>query len=743
MFNRHLTCAAVLAISMLSAFDSLADRRLHTLQHHTVAPKIDGVLDEPAWQQATTIELDYVVEPDAGAPAPVRTEVMLYEDGEHLYVAFKAYDPEPEKIRASLRDRDTLWQDDNVALIIDTFNSERSGFEFFVNPLGAQGDALMTDVTQWEEDSSWDAIWDSAGQITDEGYVVEISIPFNALRFPDSQEKLTWNIAAWRNYPRNNKIQMSHYNNDRNRTCTLCQFDQFEGFKDIRRGKNFQLTPTTTISKNETREDAFSPWDNTGTEADAGIDLRWGLDQHTVLNATINPDFSQVESDANQLSVNDTYSLFFEEKRPFFLDGANYFSTDLLNLVHTRNIADPDYGIKISGKRDAHSFGLMAANDLQTNFIIPGNEGSDIAELNRDSEILIARYKLDVGERNNIGLALTDRQGEDYRNTLLSVDGALWFEQQHSLRYQIAYSDSENPESLQEEFELAPDQQGHAAMLRYRYANATSSVFGSFQDVSEDFRADLGFFRKVDYRKFALGGSHTWYNKPGSTWKNYSVVGDYDKSYDQSGKLLEEEAEIYAEIAGPKQSYAEIGLIHRDRLYDEVYFTETQWTAFGKFTPVGGLEVKAFARIGDQIDFANTQLGEVFNIEGTIVWQAGRHVEAEISHTYNYLDVDNQRLYTANLSDVRISYQFDARNRLRLVLQHTDIERDLGLYNEPEDEDALSKDFSAQLLYSYKINPQTLFFLGFSSGAYQDDEIDKMENTSKSVFAKFSYAWQL
>jgi hypothetical protein len=210
---------------------------------------VDGVLDEESWKSATKMDLAYENNPGEGIPSPVKTEVYFYHDAKSLYVAFKAYDPDPSKIRASLRDRDALWADDNVGIIIDTFNDERGAFEFFVNPLGAQADMKMDDTDGWDEDDSWDAIWDSAGRITDFGYVVEMSIPFSSLRFPENNGEKIWNIAGWRNYPRDVRIQMATYKRDRNIKCNLCQFQQIVGLKDIKSGNNFQLTPTLTISK--------------------------------------------------------------------------------------------------------------------------------------------------------------------------------------------------------------------------------------------------------------------------------------------------------------------------------------------------------------------------------------------------------------------------------------------------------------------------------------------------------------
>ena len=193
----------------------------------------------------------------------------------------------------------------------------------------------MTDTDDWAEDPSWDAIWDSAGQITENGYVVEMRIPFTALRFPKNQEQLTWSFAVWRNYPRDVFYQMSNVGFDRDVKCSFCQFDKLTGFRNMSESKNIQLTPTLTALRHDTKDTVPGDWQNGDIDTEAGLDLRWGVTQDAVINATINPDFSQVEADSLELDVNTTYSIYYAEKRPFFLDGASYFDTNQLELLYT------------------------------------------------------------------------------------------------------------------------------------------------------------------------------------------------------------------------------------------------------------------------------------------------------------------------------------------------------------------------------------------------------------------------
>jgi len=718
----------------------------YALTHHDEKIIVDGVMDEPVWKEATKMVLKYENKPGEGIPASVKTEVYFYENGESFNVAIVAYDPNPELIRASLRDRDALWDDDNVGIVIDTFNDQRNAYEFFVNPLGAQADMRMDDSSGWDEDSSWDAIWDSAGQINDKGYIVEMSIPFTALRFPQTDGKLTWNVAGMRNYPRDVRKQMSTYQEDRNIKCNLCQFDQIVGFENIKPSNNFQLTPTLTVSRHDKKLNVPGEWDTGDTDVEPGLDIRWGITQDMVLNVTVNPDFSQVEADSGQLDVNNTYSLFQPEKRPFFLDGASYFNTSSFNFVHTRNIAEPDAGVKLTGKTDQHSYGVMVANDKKTQFLMPGNSGSGIATLNDESDIAVARYKMDVGERNDIGVLVTNRESSDYNNTLVSVDGNYWFSQADSLQYQLARSESDNPTAVQEDFEVAKEQQGNAYSLRYKHETRDYKLKADYTNVTENFRADLGFQSQANYEKVLLGGSQTWYGKSDDTLTQWGYFGDWDKTYDQNGKMLEQEYELIGEVEGPMQLYANFGFTHREKYHNGEYFNENQVRSFMKFTPVAELKLKFFTRMGKQVDYANTQLGDVFNFETTATWDANKHINIDFSHNYRQLEVESKRLFTANQYDVRLGYQFDMRSILKLVVQYTDIDRDADMYSYDSIEDRpneTNRRFSTQLIYSYKINPQTLFFVGYSDGGYQDDDLDSLERDQRTVFTKFSYAWQL
>ena len=736
--DKRLLTGAMLLGTLLTAPAKSAE---YQLLRANAEIAIDGNLDEPIWQQATVIPLNYEAYPNHGEPARTRTEALLFEDGEYLYIAIKAYDDNPEKIRAAFRAHDSLWADDNVGILLDTFNTQRNAYEFFINPYGAQADVLMDDTDGWKEDDSWDAIWDSAGKITDQGYQVEVAIPFSALRFPDQAGEQTWNIAFWRSYPRTLKSSSTSFPRDRDSKCTICQFDQIKGFADIDKGHALQLTPTLTVGRADQRN-VQGEWQNGDTKKEVGLDVRWGVTQDIVLNATINPDFSNVEADDGQLDVNNINALFYNEKRPFFLDGADYFNTAMFDFVHTRNIVSPDIGAKVTGKLDSHSFGVLMADDSRTNFLLPGSQSSRVIRLDQSSKNLTARYKTDIGERSYAGVLMTNRRADGYSNDMISIDGVAALNDSHTLLYQFARSDSDNS-AFAEEFGLQNEQSGNAFAGQYNYRTGEHSAYVTYNRVDQDFRSDLGFQRQADFEKLIIGGSRTWYIK-GHDWINQvRINGDWDKTYRLSdNQMLEQELEGYASVNGLYESYVRLGFLARERFYVDQVFDERQVNFFAEAKLHEDVYLNLFVNVGDQLDFDNVQLGDGFYADSYFNWQVTEQWELQLSQFFDKLDVDGGQLYKAYLADAVLLYQMDMRNQFRLNVQYTDISRNPLLYNRPEFYSASETYVQTQFLYSYKVNPQTLIYVGYGDFGMDDPQRNKFVRSDRAVFAKFSYAWQ-
>ncbi|WP_168204254.1 carbohydrate binding family 9 domain-containing protein [Aliikangiella coralliicola] len=737
---------------IISAAETSVQRKKinYQLPHVAETINVDASLNESAWQQALKIELNYETDPGENTTPPVKTEVFLFENGDTLFVGFNAHDPDPSAIRDYLTDRDDVWSSDFVGIKFDTFGESRKAFQFFVNALGVQADATQEDFRG--DDSNWDAIWDSAGRVTETGYIVEMAIPLRALRFPEKQGFQTWPMEILRFYPREFRHRIASSPVNRNIPCRVCQFDHLIGFSDIKPSKNLSFTPTLVVAQSDSREDAFSEWDEGDIDNEVGLDFRWGITQDIILNATFNPDFSQVEADSAQLDINNTFTIFLEEKRPFFLDGADYFNT-LNRLVHTRDIIEPDFGLKVTGQNNGHSFGVFTADDKHTSFLVPGNQGSELVLLeNAKSENQVLRYSYDLGNKNTIGVLVTNRDGDDYSNQVTSIDGKYWFDGNNSIQIQYMSSDSRYADVVIDEYDSVSVKNisDDAYSINFDHESRNWWAYASYNEFGKDFRADLGFLSRVNYDKSVIGLGYKWFPENNNTWWNkITLGGDWDVTYDNDNLKLEQESELNFRLFAALQSETGFGFGKRDRYYDGDEFDNTpgnyfdeQFIYFFSFLkPVEGLKIGSEFEWQDEVDVSNERLGESFRISPDVTWQFNRHWTSRLEYTILDFDVPDGDLFDAKVLNFRLTYQIDVRSLLRFTVQGLDIKRTPGLYL--DDVDAREKSLNTQLLYSYKINPQTLFFAGYSDQGYQDDDLDSIKKTGRSLFMKFSYAWQL
>jgi len=747
-----------IALAERSSRTSANNKIQYQLPHIKTQILLDGKITEKVWEKALKIDLNYETSPGENIKPNVVTHVYLYEDGETLYVAFDAKDENPESIRDFLLDRDNIWRSDFVGLKFDTFGESKKAFQFFSNAKGIQADAIQEDFRG--DDSTWDAIWYSKAKINSNGYVVEMAIPFRALRFPATNRKQTWGIEVLRFLPRKMFHRIANSPVNRNIACSICQFDQLVGFEKVEQSKNLRLIPTLTFGQSESRSfnDQSVPgsWVNDNQDSSLGLDLSWGITPETYLNATINPDFSQVEADSAQLEVNSTFSIFVDEKRPFFLDGADYFNSPN-RLVHTRDLVSPDYGLKITGQTDNHSYGVMSVRDESTSFLLPSNQGSNLLTMeNLQSENQILRYNYDLGDKNSIGALITKKTAEGYSNSVSAIDGRYWFNQAHSLTYQVMNSESQYSQRMVDENEEleASHLSDNAFTLRYDYQTRNWRAKARHVGVGEDFRADLGFVPKVNFTKSVIGARRIWFpqsNKNSKStkqwWNRASFGGDWDITKDSDGKLLEKELEANARVQGTYQSTVNIGFGKREKEWNNIIFDENFYFVFAGMEPFSGFKFNLRYNSGNSIDFVNTQLGKSKRISPSVEWQINQHLFMRLNFSKQWFNVDSGELFNASVANFRLSYLFDERSSLRFTLQKRDVRKNTMLYNSffNDDEDELPKliELATQFLYSYKVNPQTLFFAGYSDNSFQNDQMAHIEKEKRSIFIKFSYAWQI
>ncbi len=710
--------------------------------------KVDGVLDDEAWENALVLELPYEISPGDNVPAQVRTEFLLTYNQSHLYVAFRAHDPEPSAIRAHLTDRDSDWDDDFIRVWLDTFNDERRAFIFSCNPLGVQRDEIYH-LVQW--DRGWDAIWDSAGQTYDWGYAVEMAIPFNQLRFQRTGGDQVWGITPERCYNRDIQRWFNSVTWDRSNDCWLCQFDKFRGFEEVSPGRNVEINPTVTAVRTDERSEMpGGDFEKRDQSAEVGLTARWGITTNLTLSATANPDFSQVEADALQLDINEPFALIYEERRPFFTEGADFFDTTL-DAVYTRTMRDPSWGLKLSGKEGADTIGAYVVRDDITNLIFPSSQSSGAASLAMANTSSVFRYKRDIGRRYTLGLLATDREGDDYFNRLIGFDGDLRPSNSDRISVQLLGSSTRYPDGIAAEFGQPSGDFGDSALIiryfhnarphgEYSYSTSALGWWGSYTDIGRNFRADLGFIPRVGYRRYILGTGYNWIPRSGSRYSLMRVDGEYIYLQDHYGNLINSIFLLRYHYGGPMQSNLEFWLHSRREVYSSVEFDLNGFHCGASFMPAGNLTVGFEGDFGDRIDYANTRPGRRMRLAPNFTCNLGLHLRLIFNHTFERLTVEEGRLYTANISQLTASYQFNTRTFIRSILQYVDYNYNAGLYT--FEIDPQYKHLFTQFLFSYKLNPRTVLFVGYSDNYFGSQQY-RLTQADRTFFVKLGYAWVL
>ncbi len=699
---------------------------------------IDAVLDEEAWKKALILELKYEVRPGENVPPPVHTEVLLTYDEKTLYAVFRCYDPDPSAIRAHLRDRDTLGGDDWIALILDTFNDERRSYDFIVTAQGVQFDQIET---QSSEDSGWDTIWDCASRITDWGYAVEIAIPFSSLRFQRKEGAQVWGFDAVRRYPRDHPYHIGLFPRDRSNNCYLCQAVKIKGFESASPGRNIELSPTATAFHSDEREE-FPQGDlkKRDQEAELGLTARWGVTPNLTLNFTANPDFSQVEADALQLDINEPFALFYPERRPFFTEGADFFNS-LESVVYTRTMRDPSWGFKLTGKEGANTIGAYAVRDEITNLIFPGSQGSSSASLDKSNISSAFRYKRDFGSRYTVGLMATDREGDDYYNRVFGFDLDFRFTRTNQIQLLVLGSSTRYPDEVVSSHGQ-PTGTFNDRLISFEYDHHTRTLgwWADYEEAGPQFRADLGYYPRVGYRNVEGGLYYTWNASQGQWWSMFRTGSELNYFEDQDGKLLYKSASLWLSYSGTMQSSLYIRGWRDREAYNRREFDLTYFLIEGSFWPTSNLQLYALTIYGDQVDYANTRLGNRLRIMPQLSYNLGKHLRLSLNHNYERMTVQDAHLYTANISQLSAIYQFNVRTFFRALIQYVDY--DYNPSNYLFDIDSRNKRVLTQLLFSYKINPRTVLFIGYSDN-YLGSQDFGLTQFDRTFFVKLGYAWVL
>jgi hypothetical protein len=589
-------------------------------------PVIDGRLDEEVWKSAAVFK-DFVQNRPVDLVAPSQpTEVRIGYDSRFIYVGFRAYD-EPGKVRATIAKRDAIFDDDWVGIWLDTFNDGRRAYELIFNPLGVQADAIFTEGVN--EDFSVDIVHESKGVLLADGYTVEVAIPFKSLRYEAGKDK-RWGLHLLRTIKRLNNEQSSWMPISRDNSSLLGQRGYVTGLEGISTERTVELIPSLTISEEGRRVAGVTkgrrevskalgipvPTDsgrflNNPVGFDPGLTAKFGISPTMTLDMAINPDFAQVEADATVVTANQRFPIFFEEKRPFFLEGKEIFET-LLSAVHTRSIVDPDYAFKFTGKRGRNTYGLMFASDKAPGNLLdddrdllratedlpsvreqerrnraaaeldPGltpltdalesERGSLLKRLDRNATVGVLRVKRDIGKEGHIGFLGTSYNFVDKYNQLGGVDVRYRFSKKLVFSAQALGSLSHQPF-------FYPDEAGRFDRkekgLAYAYnLNYSARNFGwEYAAVGRSrlFRADVGFDRRYNTHNQTLFTRYQSNDKPKAKVVSWRAFNSATFNFDWKGRSQFFQNESQLQLRMQKQTFVGFGV---EEGYERVFESE-------------------------------------------------------------------------------------------------------------------------------------------------------------------------
>jgi hypothetical protein len=512
--------AAQGAVPPGQSYDGTGRPAVHIPRIASPAVTVDGSLGEPAWSRAARLTGFHQYQPVDGRPADEQTEARVFYSQDAIYFGVIANAKNPASIRATVADRDNLNNEDRITIYLDTFNDHRRAFFFVVNPLGAQGDGMRTEgaasagnIFGGNVDWNPDFRFESKGQLTDSGYVVELRIPFKSLRFPSSDPQ-TWGINVVRN------VQATGFEDTwtdaRRATASfLGEGGSLTGIANIERGITTEIQPFVTAQLNGART-STGGFDREDVNPDAGVNLKVAFPSVT-LDATVKPDFSQVESDAGLVTVNERFALFFAEKRPFFLEGIELFNTPN-QLVYTRQIATPVAGAKVTGKLGSISVAYLSALDDTPCPTIIG----DARELEPSCDkalFNIARFRRDFGGNSTVALTMTDRRAGDTTNTVIAGDMRYVFGRMYYFETQLGGSYTKDPLRFG-----TPD--AKTSPVWKAELDRTGRTWGfnyNFSGLGQDFSSRAGFVPRTGIINLRAFNRLSYYGKPGARLENITM----------------------------------------------------------------------------------------------------------------------------------------------------------------------------------------------------------------------------
>ena len=650
---------------------------------------LDGELNDAGWRNASRAVNFSETFPEEQAQPPIEIATYFTYDDANLYVAFDIKD-DPTAIRANYSDRDQIWQDDYVGLILDINGDGQEMYFIAANPLGIQGD---TRISPNNEDLGFNLVYNSEGKISDEGYHVEMKIPFRSLRFPNTDVQ-SWRATVWITHPRDSRNTYSWAAISRDDPCWSCQFGTLEGIQGVRSAGNLEILPAFTGGQAgalNNPDDPDSGFNNERINTDPSLNLKYGITSDLTADLAINPDFSQIEADVAQIDANTTFALFFPERRPFFQEGSDLFNTEI-QTVYTRSINDPIVANKMTGRFGATSVAYIGARDNTSPLLMPFEESSELVNVGKSFSNIL-RVKHNFENNSYIGALITDRrQDEGGGGTTVGIDATWRFLTKYLINAQwvSSFTQEINDPTLSEGFNdesfdrgrhtSALDGEsfsGHASSIEFlRDARHWWFEF-EYEQFSPTFRADNGFIRQNDLRDAAFFSGFNIYPEKigfidrispragvGTEW-NFDGVNKEDFGF----------AGMFVQMKG--QTRAFVGLevdrelfrgVEFDGIREWDVFVGSNFSEFFQF----GVELETGRAIARNIEVP--ELGKSFNYSIFSTIRPTDRLSMEPQFMFSQLkDLETDEDYFSGyILRVRTNYQFSRRFFLRAVVQYND-----------------------------------------------------------------------
>ncbi len=710
--------------------------------------RIDGIMDEPEWAAATPITGFRLIEVREGQMPSESTEVRILYDSERIYVGIWCGNRGPGAIRSSLAPRDENLDDDQIAVHFDTYRDRRRAYIFGVNADGVQMDGILDGD---EPDFSWDAVWDAEAKRVMGGWTAEMAIPVREMRFP-ADGGGAWGIWFRRQITKNDEVCSWPLWRQEDQGAIMLQAADLTGIHGLVGSGGLEVQPYASVTRDEQRGPRFGPSGPLGGlsrwsgdyESNAGLDLKYGLTSTLVANGTFNPDYSQVEADALQIDTNRRFALFYPEKRPFFLEGAEIFNTRL-DLVYTRRIADPDAGFKITGKQGRVRVGAIAAYDAGGGSLA-GTGALGHEPVSREGFVGIARTTFDIGDDSNIGLLYTDRRSRDRidgvftdaltpgllpqggANQVVALDGRWRITRPLFLESQVAWSHTRVDSSSDHQGDRIArrasfDDAGYDARLRFADGVRDVSVYQSY--LGPEFRSETGFLERVDIRK--SGFDSDFIARPENAWlRSWQPIFNAYVIHDHTGGIQEWYVSPMIDWEFQKSTHVHTMYVRSmERFFGNEFDLNTHILNFDNWL-FRQAEVSFYTTVGDGIFYeagpaAFKGWRENYTFEATLRPSPRMTSAVSVERSRFSRKFGGEEIFDVWVMGANTTYQFTRELFARVYPQYNADDRHLD----------------ADVLIGYVLHPGTVIYAGYNGDF---DRIDgSTQGTHRTWFVKASY----